>query len=236
MKYLLFFISFTLLVCTTSLGQRRQKNRTFRRTTYTSNKIPKSKARVVCPIFQDSKYPYQGIGFKLGDPFALTYKYYASKRFAVAIDGGSMASALYNTYNRDNFVLYIRPDTLGERQSISYLSHNVKADWMIEGKLLFHNDATKVLDGLQWYIGAGWQWRRTEIEYEYILDISFDENELGRFEIDRFAGGPVGVFGIEYAYFQLPISAFMEIEVFTDILEDPGWSRFQGGVGLRYVF
>jgi len=34
----------------------------------------------------------------------------------------------------------------------------------------------------------------------------------------------------------LPVSAFMEIEVFTDILEDPGWSRFQGGVGLRFVF
>lgn len=236
MKYLVFFISFSLLVCATSYGQRRQKNRSFRKSTYTSTKIPKGKARIVCPIFQDSKYPYQGIGFKLGDPFAITYKYYASKRFAVAVDGGSMASALYNTYNRDNFVIYIRPDTLGERQSISYLSHNVKADWVLEGKVLFHNDATKVLDGLQWYIGAGWQWRRTEIEYEYILDISFDENELGRFDIDRFAAGPVGVFGIEYAYFQLPISAFMEIEVFTDILEDPGWSRFQGGVGLRFVF
>ena len=42
--------------------------------------------------------------------------------------------------------------------------------------------------------------------------------------------------GIEYAYFNIPISAFMELEYFTDIQADPGWSRFEGGVGLRYVF
>ncbi|MEL7001700.1 MAG: hypothetical protein AAFN93_03090 [Bacteroidota bacterium] len=236
MKYYLLFVCFSLFVCNVGNGQSRQQGRFAKKKGYGFAKISKTKARIVCPIFHESKYPYQGIGFKLGDPFALTYKYYASKRFAVVVDAGSMASALYNTYNRDNFSIYIRPDTLGDRQAISYLSHRVRADWVLEGKMLFHNDATKLLEGLQWYIGAGWQWRRTDIEYEYILDISFDENELGRFDIDRFASGPVGVFGIEYAYFQLPVSAFMEIEVFTDILEDPGWSRFQGGIGLRFVF
>ena len=48
--------------------------------------------------------------------------------------------------------------------------------------------------------------------------------------------GPHLVAGIEYAYFQLPISAFLEVEYFTDILADPGWKRFEGGVGLRYIF
>jgi len=46
----------------------------------------------------------------------------------------------------------------------------------------------------------------------------------------------VGVLGFEYSYFSLPISAFIEIEWFTDVLLDPGYQRFQGGVGLRYVF
>jgi hypothetical protein len=48
--------------------------------------------------------------------------------------------------------------------------------------------------------------------------------------------GPQIVGGIEYAYFQLPLSAFMEVEFFTDVQADPGWQRFEGGVGLRYIF
>ena len=31
------------------------------------------KAAVICPTFVASEYPYQGIGIKLGDPFAITY-------------------------------------------------------------------------------------------------------------------------------------------------------------------
>jgi hypothetical protein len=46
----------------------------------------------------------------------------------------------------------------------------------------------------------------------------------------------VAVVGFEYSYFTLPISAFIEIEGFSDALLDPGYKRFQGGVGLRYIF
>ena len=42
--------------------------------------------------------------------------------------------------------------------------------------------------------------------------------------------------GIEYAYFSLPVSAFMELEYFTDMQTDPGYARIEGGVGLRYIF
>jgi hypothetical protein len=48
--------------------------------------------------------------------------------------------------------------------------------------------------------------------------------------------GPQVIIGIEYAYFQIPISAFMELEYFMDVQADPGWQRFEGGVGLRYIF
>jgi hypothetical protein len=48
--------------------------------------------------------------------------------------------------------------------------------------------------------------------------------------------GPQVAVGIEYSYFSIPISAFMELEYFTDIQADPGWTRLEGGVGLRYVF
>lgn len=199
-------------------------------------KISKGKARIVCPIFEESAYPYQGIGVKLGDPFALTYKFYAHKNFAIAIDAGSAASGLYNQYHTDNFADEIRPDTLGLAQSITYLSHVVNYELVIEGKVLYQHDATKLLKGLQWYLGAGVQWRQVDITYDYLLDISFSSSETGQFDVNYTTMGPTAVFGFEYAYFQLPLSAFMEVEVYTDVIQDPGWMRFQGGIGLRVVF
>ncbi|ELR70708.1 hypothetical protein C900_03481 [Fulvivirga imtechensis AK7] len=229
------FILLCLLLADHAMAQKH-KMKPFYKGRYKSIRVSKSKARVVCPIFEQSKYPYQGIGIKLGDPFAVTYKFYATKNFAIALDFGSAASGLYNKYHRENFPLYTETDTLGSSQNISYLGHKVKTEWVGEGKLLYHHDASKLLKGLQWYLGAGWQWRKLNIDYEFFLEISPNENEIGLFNVDRFTMGPTGVLGLEYAYFELPISAFLEVEVFKDVLEDPQWIRFQGGVGLRYVF
>lgn len=198
--------------------------------------ISRAKAKVVCPIFEDSQYPYHGLGVKVGDPFALTYKFYASPNFSIAVDGGKTASGLYSKYYRENFGNVISADTLGTDQDISYLGHVVDQDWVVEGKLLYQQDASKLLKGLQWYAGGGLQWRSTEIQYEYLLDISFDRAEIQTVDNAYVTMGAVGVLGIEYSYFTIPIAAFMEIEWYTDVLEDPGWSRFQGGVGLRVIF
>ena len=203
---------------------------------YKSLKMSKQKASIVCPIFHVSEYPYQGIGFKLGDPFAITYKFYASKNFSVAVDFGSAASGLYSDHHRQNFGEVINPDTLNMDQSISYVSHTVNTEWVLEGKALFQSDAASVLEGLQWYVGAGWQWRQLDIDYEYLLELGFSDNELGVTNVTNTTMGPVGVIGIEYAYFELPISAFLEVEGYYDLVENPGWLRLQGGVGLRYVF
>lgn len=226
---------FCIFIAEHSFAQKH-KMKPFYKGRYKSIRVSKGKAKVVCPIFEQSKYPYHGIGVKLGDPFAITYKFYATKHFAVALDFGSAASGLYNEYHRENFMLYLEPDSLSGSQSISYLGHRVKSEWVSEGKLLYHNDASKLLNGLQWYIGAGWQIRRLGIEYEYFLEISLNENQIGKFDLNRLTMGPTGALGLEYAYFELPISAFLEIEVFSDVVEDPGWMRFQGGVGIRYVF
>jgi hypothetical protein len=198
--------------------------------------ISRAKAKVVCPTNENSQYPYQGIGIKLGDPFALTYKFYASKKFSVAIDAGKAASGLYSKYHRDNFEGLTQPDTLTTDQGIEYLGHIVNKEWVLEGKLLYQHDASKVLKGLQWYIGGGWQWRNTDIQYEYLLDITFDETEINTINNTYLTMGPTAVIGIEYSYFTMPISAFMEIEWYTDLINDPGWQRFQGGVGLRIIF
>jgi hypothetical protein len=86
------------------------------------------------------------------------------------------------------------------------------------------------------YTGLGWEFRKTDIVYDYLFQTGVNENENGRVSNNRFTQGVQVVAGIEYAYFQLPISAFIEMEYFIDLVQQPGWTQIQGGIGLRYVF
>jgi hypothetical protein len=230
---ILFFASMSLLL---SLAADAQVKKSVRSSSFRVPSVSKSKARIVCPIFQNSQYPYQGLGIKLGDPFAATYKYYPNKHWAFALDAGKAASGLYNRYYRNSFSSYL-PDTLSGEQAIRYLSHRALTDWLVEAKFLYQWDAEKISKGLQFYVGLGWQWRSTNLEYDYFFDDGpFGDNRLAKFRESRFSYGATGVLGFEYSYFSLPLSAFIEIEWFMDALLDPGYQRFQGGVGLRYVF
>ena len=201
--------------------------------------VSKSKARIMCPIFENSEYPYQGVGIKVGDPFAVTYKFYPNKNWAFTADAGKAASGLYNSYYRDLYNTYL-PDSLTQDESLEYLAHKATTDWFLQAKFLYQWDVDKISKGLQLYTGLGWQWRSTTLEYDYLYQEVVEgvevDSRFGKFTESRFTYGPVVVLGFEYAYFNLPISAFIEIEWFTDTLLDPGYQRFQGGVGLRYVF
>jgi hypothetical protein len=206
-------------------------------------KVRGYKAKIICPIFEKSQYPYQGIGFKLGDPFAATYKFYPNERFSFAIDFGKASSGLYNSYFRDKFDEYAASaeDTLSDNSSLSYTFHRLKRDFVFEAKVLYHIKGDKISPGLQVYFGGGWEWKNASIQYDYFYNRTTPNggelvNEFRITNRKRFTMGPQVVVGIEYAYFQLPISAFMEVEFFTDIQADPGWQRFEGGVGLRYIF
>jgi hypothetical protein len=226
-------------------GQVSQVKKSTRSSTYSHPRVTHNKARIVCPIFVESQYPYQGIGFKVGDPFALTYKFYPTKHWSFAVDGGKAASGLYNSYYRGLFNGLVHADTLStnkatnEKSTLTYLTHKALDDWFLETKFLYQWDAEKISKGLMVYAGLGWQWRSTKLQYDYNYQqapIGVGETSFGRFTVNRFTYGPVVIGGFEYSYFSLPISAFIEVELFTDALVDPGYQRFQGGVGLRYVF
>jgi len=71
---------------------------------YTTHKFRKNKKFAeICPIFIASEYPYQSIGVKIGDPLALTYKFYASNTFAFGIDIGKASEGLYSQLHSDRF-------------------------------------------------------------------------------------------------------------------------------------
>lgn len=196
----------------------------------------KGQSKIVCPVFGTGRYPFQGIGFKLGDSFGLTYKFYFTERFSVVADVGKTSSGLYNRYYREKFQDYIQTDTLQEG-SITYLTHRVKSDWVGELKLLWHLDVRKISPGLKVYVGVGPEIKTTHLEYQYLYENNINgQTESNSFTRRRITFGPQATLGIEYAYFQIPISAFMELELYNDISMDLGWRRFEGGVGLRYIF
>lgn len=239
MRLILSIAVVLFLVTTTECYSQEARHTTLKRSaknrSYRAPSISKAKSRVICPIFTQSQYPYQGIGLKLGDPVAITYKYYPNKNWAFGADLGKAASGLYSKYYRKAFANYL-PDTLSGEETIKYLSHRAITDWYLEAKFLYQWKAEKISPGLQLYAGLGLQWRSTKLEYDYIYEDGLFETELGKFERSRFTYGPSAIVGFEYSYFSLPLSAFIEIEWFTDVLLDPGYNRFQGGVGLRYIF
>lgn len=201
------------------------------------SRLTKGKSKIACPIVDPSQYPFHGIGIKLGDPFAISYKFYLSEHFGIALDFGKVASGLYSDYYRDKFNEYIDVDTAQEGR-VSYLTHRVNADWVGELKFLWHFDAKGITPGLKIYFGVGPEIKSTQLTYQYIYSSNDNDNvnELGEFDRKRTTFGPQLSLGIEYSYFQIPISAFMEVELFNDVSLDPGWRRFEGGAGLRYLF
>ncbi len=244
LKRALILLVLSLVVCTahaqrTKVNGKGKSVYTQKRFNVNATRVRGEKAKIVCPIFVNSKYPFHGFGFKLGDPFALTYKFYANKRLAFVADVGKPASSLYNRYYREKFDQYIVTDTFSTSEArLIPITHKVKSDIVVEGKLLYHIDVSKISQGLQLYVGGGWEWKRTSLQYDYTYSTGDFRNldEFGRFHRQRVTMGPQLVMGIEYAYFHIPISAFMELEYFSDIQADPGYSRLEGGVGLRYIF
>ena len=70
---LLLFSAQVLIAQSSNNRNRYQKHKP-------SAKFKKNKKMsIICPIFIVNEYPYQGIGFKIGDPFAISYKFYQKK-------------------------------------------------------------------------------------------------------------------------------------------------------------
>lgn len=102
--------------------------------------------------------------------------------------------------------------------------------------MLYHMKVEKISPGLQVYVGLGWEVRSLSLQYNYFLNDGPLENKIETFDASRFTYGIQGTIGIEYSYFRLPVSAFMELDVYNDLLKDPGYRKVQGGVGIRYIF
>jgi len=214
------------LVILTSAESYSQKNPYKRRY---SAKMPKNrKMKIICPVFIPNEYPYQGVGIKVGDPFAFTYKLYLSKYFSMGVDIGVGASFLYKKFYQSNFVNFEGLDTL------NYLGHSVKKDFDGQFRFMIHNPIESI-QGLDWYIGGGYQFKNTEVLYRYNDPANgfAMEQETRK---SQFFYGPDAFLGVEYSNFQIPVSIFAEANMFFIIEANGLGPRFQAVAGIRYIF
>ncbi|MCZ8215406.1 MAG: hypothetical protein O9262_04160, partial [Cyclobacteriaceae bacterium] len=186
-------VAFCLLSSHLAIGQRSsggysKSSNTLNKYNYRAPRVGHHKAKTICPIFENSKYPYQGIGFKVGDPFAFSYKLYPVKHYAFVVDVGSPSSGLYSKLFREEFALKSNEFVPGQ-ENVEYLSHEIKTDFVLDAKVLYQLDADKLSKGLQVYGGIGWELRRTSIEYDYFFETAPNFNEPGTLTNKRITQG-----------------------------------------------
>lgn len=197
----------------------------------------RKQARLLDPAIDVSSYPHHSVGIKIGDPIAFSYKFYANERVSFVIDIGRAGRGLYDKYYREKFSDYTSIDTFANAaSSLKYLTHHATRDVVGEVKFLYHVFKSDVPVGMQPYLGVGWQWKNTSLSYTYLYNSPAVENRPGTFHRRRLTMGPQILAGIEYWYQKVPVAVFLELEFFRDIQADPGWHRFEGGLGLRYIF
>ena len=217
-------------------GQKRNfKAKPFYKHRYKNIIIPRSKEKIICPGEQRPLYPYQSIGVKFGDPTGLTYKLHISKHFSFVMDYGRAASGLYNRYHRENFSQYANYDTLSTGNTIAYFGHTVKKDGVFAMKILYNRPFMPVKQ-LQWFVGAGFHYRWMSVDYTFLYKPLLENGSIQGFSITQFNLGPVLSTGIEYSSPYLPISSFIEFELYYGMQDNPGWIRSLAGIGVRYSF
>jgi len=231
-----FFLGFLCFLSFTTFGQHSEITRKNNKVkNYSSAKFKKNrKMAEICPIFHLSEYPYQGIGFRVGDPFAISYRFYATEHITFGVDVGPAASGLYSDLYRDKFdELEPPPDS-----TYLYQGHQVLNQNVFIAQIFYYKEGPRAIKGLDIYFGIGWEVQFVDVKYDYLIIENFPPNNAknGKDPITMSFKpmGPIGTFGLEYAYFSLPITIFLDGSLFYDTQED--WRRIQGGIGIRYVF
>ncbi|MFD2200319.1 hypothetical protein [Shivajiella indica] len=173
-----------------------------------------------------------GIGIRLGEPFSITYKKFLDDHIAIeGMFGGAGAnSASYYQKSFDNN----RPSP-----NAFYAGHSTNSILSFNLRGAYHEDITDDLSIDQGYIlgyfGVGAQLRTAQVDYAY-TDSSLSQNTVFRESRTNIDFGPEAFGGAEYYFDELPMSVFAEVGFFMELLDRFGHFRFQGAIGVRYIF
>jgi len=167
----------------------------------------------------------QAVGIRMGDPFGLTYKVYLKNNSAIEWNAGiAFRNSNYyqKSFERDN-------------PGLNYIDHNVDFAWALQGRFLKHYPFPDEIDvyGLSWFWGFGGQYRMAMVEYAYQSQAEAGVvNKLNEINYDL---GMEILAGSEYEIPKVPLNAFIEFGLFTEIVDDPMRVRFQSAIGVRYI-
>ena len=169
----------------------------------------------------------QGIGLRIGDPVGISYKLYLQGKSAVEFNLGTVSRNSHDAYYKDSFKKKDKFD------DFIYSDHDVDFTIVLMGRYLIHEAFPANVEGrLDWYYGAGAQFRISKVEYQY-----FDEfNRIGSENTTNVDFGPEAIIGMEYELQDFPIVGFGEVSLLMEIVDRPLHFRVFGAAGIRYAF
>ncbi len=172
-----------------------------------------------------------GIGLRFGDPAGITFKKYNGNTAWEFNLGNSFAGYYgYNRYNRYYNDRFYRDYSSSNYELKSYgrsaYTTSFQAHW------LKHHDFPGV-NNLQFYYGVGPQVRFNRVWYRYKSKIDGRDYYDTYNDIDL---GIDGVLGLEYTFREVPLSIFLDANIFVEVFDVPGWLYGQSGIGIRYNF
>ncbi len=174
----------------------------------------------------------RGAGIRLGEPLSLTYKDFIEDylSYEVMIGGAGVNGSDYYRKVFEN-----NPPS----SNAFYQGHSASRGVSLNFRMALHEDITDVFEITQGYLlgygGAGVQIRTTNVDYTYLQSNPGSSETLMREERTNFDFGPEVFAGAEYYFDDTPISVFVEIGMFLELIDRINL-RGQGGIGVRYLF
>jgi hypothetical protein len=171
---------------------------------------------------------HQGVGIRLGEPIAVTYKRYLPANKALEFMLGTAPTRFAKSYYSNSFE---------ERyDDYDYVSHSLRNIIYIQGRYQFHYQIpTDGIEGkLDWYWGIGAAFKSASASYRYVDEslITQEVFELRRTDIDL---GPEGMLGLEFTMQNAPFTVLAEMSTFLE-LADRTTVRVLAGIGIRANF
>ena len=169
-----------------------------------------------------------GVGLRVGEPLGLTIKHYLPQGRAWEFNLGS--SGFYGYNHKKAFYRYDR------FSGYEYRRHYLQSALGVQLHYLVHKSVGLAeAPGLDWYYGVGGQLRSHQIDYEYRMRIGNDWRPV-RERVTNVDVGVDGILGMEYSWKEVPLTVFLDINLFLEIADSPFILYLQGGTGVRYYF
>ncbi|MDO1447988.1 SH3 domain-containing protein [Rhodocytophaga aerolata] len=173
-----------------------------------------------------------GIGLRLGEPLGVSVKKYNSNNTAWEVNLGR-ASRWGHHYNGDDFYKH---DKYDNRDMYKYYGYYPGFTTALQVRYLWSKPISGA-DGLSFYYGGGIQTRFTPVRYRYMYYYNNDRDwEYREDRVTDIDLGLDGVLGLEYMMKDIPLSFFLDVNLFVEIIDAPFVIYPQGGAGIRYNF